>query len=112
MTTKLKNLVLLLILLTLAGCSSIEKIEQPLISYFATLSNENTVGQSYVARYDGLDGFLIYVEPDPGAQGVVHLQLSEGPEENNEGFHSEILLCPFAAGDGRSRQSAVRDICR
>jgi hypothetical protein len=83
MTTKLYNLVLLLILLTLAGCSSIEKIEQPLISDTATLSNENTIGQTYVARYDGLDGFLIYVEPGPGAQGVVHLQLSEGPSENN-----------------------------
>ena len=83
MTTKLYNLVLLLILLTLVGCSSIEKIEQPLISDFATLSNEKTIGQTYVARYDGLDGFLIYVEPEPGAQGVVHLQLSEGPEENN-----------------------------
>ena len=82
MTTKLYNLVLLLILLTLVGCSSIEKIEQPLISDFATLSNENTIGQTYVARYDGLDGFLIYVEPEPRAQGVVHLQLSEGPEEN------------------------------
>ena len=83
MTTKLYNLVLLLILLTLAGCSSIEKIEQPLISDFATLSNENSIGQTYVARYDGLDGFLIYVEPEPVAQGVIHLQLSEGPGENN-----------------------------
>jgi len=83
MTTKLKNLVLLLILLTLAGCSSIEKIEQPLISDFTILSNENTFGQTYVARYDGLDGFQIYVEPELGAQGVVHLQLSEGPGENN-----------------------------
>jgi hypothetical protein len=83
MTTKLYNLVLLLILLMLAGCSSIEKIEQPLISDLTTLSNENTIGQTYVARYDGLDGFQIYIEPDPEAQGVVHLQLSEGPEENN-----------------------------
>jgi len=82
MTTKLNYLVLLLILLTLAGCSSIEKVEQPLISDLATLSNENTIGQTYVARYDGLDGFQIYVEPEPGSQGVVHLQLSEGPGEN------------------------------
>jgi hypothetical protein len=92
MTTKLYNLVLLLILLTLVGCSSIEKIEQPLISDFATLSNENTIGQTYVARYDGLDGFLIYVEPEPGAQGVVHLQLSEGPEENKVLRTSTISL--------------------
>ncbi|MFC2054071.1 hypothetical protein ACFLV7_07205 [Chloroflexota bacterium] len=83
MTTKFYYLGLLLILLTLAGCSSIEKIEQPLITDFTTLSNENKIGQTYVARYDGLDGFLIYAEPEPGAQGVIHLQLSEGPGENN-----------------------------
>ncbi|MFC2042744.1 hypothetical protein ACFLUA_01145 [Chloroflexota bacterium] len=82
MTTKLYYLVLLLILLTLTGCSSIEKIEQPIISDFATLSNENTIGQTYVARYDGLDGFLIYVEPEPGVQGVINLQLSEGPGDD------------------------------
>ena len=83
MTTKLYNLVLLLVLLTLTGCSSIEKIEQPLTSDLTTLSNENMIGQTYVARYDGLDGFQIYVEPDPEAQGTAQLQLSEGPEESN-----------------------------
>ena len=97
MTTKLYNLILLLILLTLASCSSIEKIEQPLISDFAILSNGNTVGQTYVARYDGLDGFLIYVEPEPGAQGVVHLQLSEGPGENNVLRTAAIDLADIAS---------------
>ncbi|MFN2176132.1 MAG: hypothetical protein ACK2U3_09305, partial [Anaerolineales bacterium] len=77
----------------LLGCSSIEKIEQPTITGTVILDQDNTVGQTFVARYDGLDGILFNFEPSPDTQGEITLTLTPGPDEK-EIIRKAILELP------------------
>ena len=59
--------------LFLASCSPLIKHEQAQNAGFATLEAGASLGQTFVSRYDGLDGISVYLKP--GAPGVGNLQL-------------------------------------
>ena len=55
------------------GCSSVVKAEQPAVFDSVVLSESNSVGQSFYARFDGLNGIEIYLEALEAGQGEIQL---------------------------------------
>jgi len=50
--------------LTVVGCSPITKTEQPAHSEWIKLDGSTAVGQTFSARYDGLNGIIIFLKSD------------------------------------------------
>src|SRR5262245_6581166 len=76
-------LALLFLALGLAGCGSAIGREQ--IAATApksiTLENGETIGQTFVARSDGLAGIEIYVIPKLSGDGEIRLSLRSSPQD-------------------------------
>jgi hypothetical protein len=66
------------ILLT-AGCSSFSKVEQPQISLFHSLDTKTTIGQTSLARYDGLHSVSVYLQPEIPGNGDIRLTILDSP---------------------------------
>ncbi len=77
------RLLILLVLLS-TGCSTITKAEQPAVFDSVVLNDANSVGQTFTAHFDGLNGTEIYLEPLEAGQGEIQFTLREAPQ-------SEIL---------------------
>ena len=73
-------LLLALLAFLLSGCSGLIRPEQSLVTDFAALSADNTVGQTFVAKYDGLAGVYFYLAPAQSGAGSItlHLRLQPG----------------------------------
>ncbi len=63
--------------LLLTACATFTRSEQPTHPETIVLSNENPVGQSFVARYDGLQGISVYLKATQDSSGDVTLDLYE-----------------------------------
>lgn len=63
-----------------SGCSFFTKSEQPLISNFYSLDADTTIGQTGLARYDGLQSISLYIQPEVPGQGTVQFFLRNSPE--------------------------------
>jgi hypothetical protein len=74
----------LLLALVLSGCSPLIKIEQPAHSDFIQLKAGNTVGQTFVARYQGLEGVVLFLEPGQTERGTLRLHLKSGTQTGVE----------------------------
>lgn len=65
------------------SCSPVVGIEQPVIEGWrapsATLEPGQTAGQTFTARYDGLSGFVVYLQPTDASSGDLLLRLFSGP---------------------------------
>jgi hypothetical protein len=72
-------LVLGLLLSILAGCSPVVQPEQVKITAFLPLEAGKTVGQTFSARYDGLQSIAVYITPEIAGQGEIRLELFENP---------------------------------
>ncbi len=76
---------LIIILAVLStGCSSFVKPEQPAVLDSVMLDGAHSVGQTFVAQFDGMNGVEIYLEPLDNSNGEIQLILREAPQ-------SEIL---------------------
>jgi hypothetical protein len=68
--------IVLLLGVTLAGCSAAwMKPEQEQIDGFLSLAAQGSIGQSFAARYDGLQTFSVYLQPETSGDGVLLLNL-------------------------------------
>jgi hypothetical protein len=76
-------LALLFLTLTLAGCGSAIGREQiaPTAPKSITLENGDTIGQTFVARFDGLAGIEIYIIPKLTGDSELRLYLRSNPQE-------------------------------
>lgn len=84
-TKNFQNIALLaMILLTLSGCSSPIQSEQPSITNEVLLSTGYPVGQTFVARYDGLSGIYFHLSPDSSGDGEIILHLHTDAQSGNE----------------------------
>jgi hypothetical protein len=73
---KFKNAIILAIFsIFISGCSSIVKPEQSGVVETVLLTNDSSIGQTFVAHYDGLNGFEIYFEPNQPGNGNIELHL-------------------------------------
>ena len=66
----------LLALVGVTGCSSVVREQAPAVTAGVWLESSGTVGQTFVAHHEGLEGFEIHVTPE-GAGGEVALRLYE-----------------------------------
>jgi hypothetical protein len=73
-------LVLILVCLGLTGCAPLVKAEQPAQSGFILLESGKTAGQTFVARYAGMEGVAVYLKPEAPGVGDLRLHLRSGPE--------------------------------
>ena len=73
-------LFLVLLSLLLSGCAGLVKTEQPSALDWVTLSAGQTIGQTFVAKYDGLAGVYFYLSPQTTGNGVIRLHLRSGPQ--------------------------------
>ena len=79
---------ILLFALTSTGCSSMVKTEQPAVLDSVILSDANSVGQSFNAHFDGMDGVEIYLEPRNAEDGQIQLILRDAPQGQELGRSS------------------------
>ena len=76
---------IIILALISTGCSSVVKAEQPALLDSVVLSESNSVGQTFTAHFDGLNGIEIYLEPLEAGQGEMQLTLRETPQTGNLG---------------------------
>ena len=74
-----KILLLGLLWLGLAGCSPVVRPAQPLQMNAVILDAHNPVGQTFVARYNGLSGVQVQLSPGQSGDGELILQLKYDP---------------------------------
>jgi hypothetical protein len=70
----------LLAALSLAACSPIVKAGQPNQQDFFLLQAGHTLGQTFMATYDGLTGIALYLKPAETGEGTLTLHLRASPE--------------------------------
>ncbi|MCI0521382.1 MAG: hypothetical protein L0Z70_14135, partial [Chloroflexi bacterium] len=71
---------LLLFALLLSACAPLVHAEQPLHARTVRLSAGASLGQTFTARYAGLMGVSVYLEPDQPGEGMLHYRLAASPE--------------------------------
>ena len=81
----IKKLPLLILFgLLLSGCAGLIRTEQPSVVDWARLSTSNSVGQTFVAKYDGLAGIYFYLSPQAAGNGQIQLHLRSEPQSEND----------------------------
>jgi hypothetical protein len=73
-------LFLVLISFLLSGCAALVGKEQPEVADWGTLSAGQTIGQTFVANYDGLAGIYFYLSPQEIGTGEIRLHLRSSPQ--------------------------------
>lgn len=78
----IKNLMFLaLAALFLSGCAQLIRTEQPAVVDWETLAAGQTIGQTFVAKYDGLVGIYFYLAPLQTGNGEIKLHLRLAPQD-------------------------------
>jgi hypothetical protein len=71
--------------LVLAGCAATSlKPEQPALLGAALLKSTHTIGQTFTAHYDGLNGINVYLNPLEAGDGQILLHLRAGPAATDD----------------------------
>ncbi len=91
-----KIIFLVLVPLLLSGCSGLISTEQPAAVDWITLTAGQTIGQTFVADYDGLAGIYFYLSPQTGGDGEIKLHLRTGPQAVDDLAVSSNTLTPDA----------------
>jgi hypothetical protein len=68
----------------ISGCSGLVNTEQPSIANWVTLSSGQTLGQTFVARYNGLTGVYFYLSPHATGNGEIKLHLRASPQSDDD----------------------------
>ena len=74
----------ILISLLLSGCAQLIGTEQPSVSDWEELAAGDTIGQTFVAKYDGLTGIYFYLSPQKPGNGKIRLYLRSGPQAQDD----------------------------
>ncbi len=75
----------LLICLGLAGCADSQiKPEQPARNATIRLLETQSIGQTFTAHYDGLEGVVVYLEPAASGDGELVLHLRNSPTDTSD----------------------------
>jgi hypothetical protein len=85
-------LIVVLISLLLSGCTQTVRTEQPEVLDWGLLSDEQTIGQSFVAEYNGLTGIYFYLSPHNTGNGEIRLHLRSAPLAKSDLAVSENVL--------------------
>jgi hypothetical protein len=75
-----KLALLLLFLVSYSGCGPLVKAEQPEYNTLVALNPGQSIGQTFVARYDGLEQISFYIQPGDLGEGKLQLQLRYDPQ--------------------------------
>jgi hypothetical protein len=67
------------LVLLLSGCSPLIKSEQPTLSSYLPISASESAGQTFLARYDGLQGIAVNLDPQQPGTGELRLTLFDQP---------------------------------
>jgi hypothetical protein len=79
-------------LLLLSGCSPVLTTEQPAHLDWIVLSEDRSIGQTLVARFDGLDGIAFHLRPEEDGQGVIRFYLRRSPESQENLIEASLPL--------------------
>jgi hypothetical protein len=90
----LKIVLFFIFTLIFSSCAPFTRNEQSAHTEFIQLENGEQVGQSFVARYDGLQGITIFLKPDPNDLGELSLDLF-----NRQGDIKPIRSSSFPISD-------------
>ena len=74
----------LLIGMIISACVPIIKHEQPSRTDLVELSRGENIGQTFLARYSGLDGIEIYINPESIVEGELFLYLYPHPQNTSK----------------------------
>jgi len=80
----MRKLTFLFLLLGLAACAPMVRTEQPAAVDWGTLSAAQTIGQTFVAKYDGLAGIYFYLSPQKTGNGEIRLHLRSAPQAEDD----------------------------
>ncbi len=81
---RLAPIFLLLLFPSLAGCSGLVRAIQTNSTSFTPLNAETTVGQTFVAGNDGLNGIQVFLEPRTSGEGEIQLHLRSAPDSGDD----------------------------
>ena len=90
MKSQIKKLVLFLFVLGAVSCTPYTRTEQPYHTNTIPLESGHSIGQTFTARYDGLSGITIYLEPGDSDSGSVNLHLRKSPQADEDLRFSSI----------------------
>ena len=83
MKSKLIKLSLLITLIIgLVGCAPLIKFEQPIQTNYSHLEEGKSLGQTFTAHFDGLQGISLYIQTDQPGDSIIEISLKETPESN------------------------------
>jgi hypothetical protein len=83
---------LILFTLLLSGCAGLIRTEQPSVVDWVTLSTGKAVGQTFVAKYDGLSGVNFYLSPQTSGDGKIKMHLRSAPKAGTDLIESINLV--------------------
>ena len=72
------------LVLLLSGCTAWIKTEQSAVVDWVRLSAEQSIGQTFVAKYDGLTGIYFYLSPKGTGKGEIRLHLRSDAQIDND----------------------------
>ena len=83
---------LLLLILGVTGCTTLAADEQPDRTHFEMLEADSNLGQTFVSRYDGLEGISVYLAPHTPGNGEITLRLFQKPQDTTSLRSSSLKL--------------------
>jgi hypothetical protein len=81
----------------LVSCSPYKRIVQGIGDTTLSLAEKQTVGQTLVARYAGLSGIEVYVNPKGQTEGKIRLHLKASPQSAVEIAQSGVAISDLSA---------------
>lgn len=85
--------------LVFAGCAAFSRSEQPAHPDLIHLENGGQVGQSFLSRYDGLQGIAVFIKPTQDSSGILSLDLYER-QGTQEPVRTASLITSDIVGPG------------
>ena len=91
-----KVVTFLLLAILLGGCGTYIRSEQPARPTFLRLVAGSKIGQTFQARFDGLEGVSVYLEPIQPVSGEINLRIFQRGDE--EPIHTAVIQASEIAG--------------
>lgn len=97
MSKCLKIVVFFIFTLMIVSCAPFTRNEQSAHSEFIQLENRDNLGQSFVARYDGLQGITVFLKPETDVQGELTLDLFSNMDDKKPVRSSSLQLSDISS---------------
>jgi len=78
-----------------AGCAGVVRPEQIDHQDYVPIQENQIIGQTFLSRFDALNGFQIYLQPEPGAHGKIHFYLYDSPDLEKQVAFNSINIPEF-----------------